>query len=240
MSELTEYATAPDVGDGNPNAVSAIVELAAARPDLDVHHVILSSTSLPARVFHRGMTANPDIAEAYIDNPEERTNLKSRIYATASSLEFAARAVVHRKRERAAWTAGQEHAVLGASELILNTLGIDEIRLATPDVFPKDSGLDAARKHGSKATIYVWNSGAQEELKERGLRAALTAPYLSVYRQGDGHEGHRIVAKTSGSGIPPEWRSKLVEGLAQVDEGWVFHTPDTRYTNSDSARKEKG
>lgn len=238
---MREILSVPPVGHGNPATALALLELAEANPDLDPRYLVLSATAWAARRFHEHMTQDPAEARKYIDNPEKRTSLKSRAYAAASAAELALRAGRAKNGMETAWNVVQEHPMLGSNPRVLRSLGINTIRLTTPDVGPKESGIEAARKHGASATIYVWNRQAQEALQREGLRTALTAPYLHNFRQGEeGHTGRRIVAKTSGSGFPPEWRKGLLGALCAVDGDWAFHAPDMRYTNDGASAKKAG
>lgn len=237
MPRTREIISVPNVGHGNPATAQALVEQARFYPDLNVQYLVLSGTAKAARTFHEGMTQDPNKAQRYIGDSAKRTTLSSRVYAGASALELALRAGRAEDGAPTAWTVVQEHSLLGASPRLLRHLGITSVRLTTPDVYPKDSGLEAVHKHGPSARIFVWNTETQESLEAQGFPTALTAPYLAPYRQADGHSGHSVVAKTSGSGLPPAWRAGLLGAFEHVEGDWVFHTPETRYTDGTAAKK---
>lgn len=235
-----EILSVPPVGHGNPATALALLEQAWAYPDLQVQHIVLSGTAHAARSFHERMTGDPDRARQYVDEPEKRTTLASKAYAMASAFELAIRAGRSFDGLNTAWTVVQEHSLLGASRGLLRLLDINNVRLTTPDVYPKDSGIQAARKHSPYAAVYVWNAEAQEKLGKEGIRTVLTAPYLDEFRQADCHDGHTVVGKTSGSGLPAAWQIGLFRAFNNLQVGWAFHTPKTRHTVDGTTQKPAG
>ena len=152
MPRTREIISVPNVG-GHPATAQALVEQARFYPDLNVQYLVLSGTAKAARTFHEGMTQDPNKAQRYIGDSAKRTTLSSRVYAGASALELALRAGRAEDGAPTAWTVVQEHSLLGASPRLLRHLGITSVRLTTPDVYPKDSGLEAVHKHGPSARI---------------------------------------------------------------------------------------
>lgn len=223
------------VGDGNPSAALAL-ELQARHQGIPAETLLLSATARAAQIFHERMTADPQRARAYIDESATRTGLLSSAYARASAFEFAQRfrhGAGDEEEEEANWTVVQEHPLLGISPNALRRLGITSVRLATPDVYPKDSGIMAARKHAGMTSVYVWNDEAHRALAAEGVHTTLTRPYMldGFHPNGGIHDtpGLPVVAKTSGSGFPPAWRSAVLGALGATDTDWAFHTPMGRF-----------
>ncbi|HEV2412617.1 MAG TPA: hypothetical protein VGS28_02305 [Candidatus Saccharimonadales bacterium] len=232
---IHEVLSVPPVGHGNP-AVALALQRQAEQIGLDVRLISLETTAPLARLAHRRMTRDPERARRYISDPGRRTGPLSIAYAIASAHEFASRVG---DASPVAWTTVQEHALLGASPRALEQLGVVGVRLATPDVSPKESGVAAARKHHELATVFVWNAITQRLLRQRGIKTELTAPYLDRYHGYHDlpQKGLPVVAKTSGSGFPLEWRRTLHQALMELSCDWAFHTPEHRHTPSGSIEK---
>jgi hypothetical protein len=232
-----EILSSPDVGDGNPGTVIALGRL-AQESGVEIEGVYnLSGTSrLVRQFFHRSMTSSPEQAEDYTNNSEaKRAGLRAQVYAGMSFREFAYAIREDKIPDPIRWNSVQEHALLGARTGVLGKLGIEEVQLFVPDVYPKESAVLATMKH-PQAYLTVWNRPAFEDLSNMDIPARLAKPYLlDAFRPETGTfeaEGVPVVAKSSGSGIPQAWENILLSSLARTGQDWVLHTPASRTANS--------
>lgn len=232
-SETASYVLSyPDVADGNPATVFAL-EQSARECGVQTETVALTASSLPVNLFHGKISHDPEAAVAYSEHSEQRRlDARSRLYGKLAFAEFCARTGWRDVPRPARWIAAQEHQVLGASPRILHRLGITEIDLVVPDVFPKESAVEAVQRHDN-AELVVWNTTAHDELSQRNVPNRLVAPFLlSGYRPDfpDGWGGDEIVVKASGSGMPEAWQQALVRELTQMqDTEWSVHVPGWQY-----------
>lgn len=222
---LRDVLSVPAVADGNPSAAMALARQAQSL-GREVDYVELTATSLAVNLFHGNMTSSPEAAREYTDRSEARRNsLPARAYALAGFLEFVIRCPKGDRPIR--WNVMQEHQLLGASPRLLRMLGVEDIRLAVPDVYPKVSARIAAQKHPG-TRVSVWNSAAYEELQAGGIRTELCKPYLLDSFRPDLEafwgSGVTVVAKTSGNGMPADWQQALVRSLTETDQAWRMHT----------------
>lgn len=230
--EGTKVVTVPETGHGNPAAAMAEYLKALGLLELDekVELVMLKKAAKLASIFHRVMTANGKAAETYSQNSENlRTNGPSKIFGRLLFLELLWRLRSSGAKE---WTVIQEHILLGASVKGLEMLGVKEINIPVPDVFPKESAIKAAERIKSMAptinlTFLVWNQEACDELKDKGLKCVLVDPPLKhlLNRIQSSDKGAKTIIKSSGSGIPKEWLSILAPLAYKNDI--ILHTPSS-------------
>ncbi len=231
MTEILNLISEPGIADGNPAEAIALHQ-SAQEADIDVAPIInLSTTSSIVQKFHHRTTQNPDKAQGYTKNSEaKRVNTSARLYASASFAEFFMRARRRVDGRPVRWNVVQEHALLGSNRRTLDILGVQEISLYTPDVFPKESGVLAASQ--SDAEIVVWNSEAFEYVADQGVRARMAKPILLDTlgpKVDTEHRGHEVVLKSSGSGIPFYIGNAILGGLYRSEQRWIAHTPDVIY-----------
>ena len=226
-----EIISVSDVADGNPSTAYSLAEqlrFCGGNPT-EIH---LSSTALPVNLFHKDISSDPDSAKLYTSESEsKRVGIKARLYAAACFTEMAVRLSfdrTHNTKESSRLNIVQEHQLLGASDAVIDLLGIISIRLAIPDVFPKESAKHAASRIYD-TTFSVWNAEAQRELEDSGFKAELHKPYLlDGFRPNNPefmNQGAEVVVKTSGNGMPKIWQTELLEELSQSRLGWSFHSP---------------
>lgn len=240
MSEnIQEIISVPSVADGNPSTAMALAAL-LRRAGGDPTEVDLSFVSRPIDIFHRRISRDPEAALRYTENSEERRLAPlAHMASLAYFAEFATRLAVdddHSRHLPSRWTAVQEHPVIGASPEKLDRLGITAVRIAVPDVFPKESAKFAVSKIPG-ARFSVWNTAARDELAAEGLAVDLHSPYILDGLRPDDPEFYRqgmnVIVKSSGSGMPREWSDELRATLAQLhDVTWGFHTPQGRTSHN--------
>ncbi|MEK9196070.1 MAG: hypothetical protein AAB914_01745 [Patescibacteria group bacterium] len=241
-SRYQEILSVPDVADGNPSTLMSL-EQQALQAGIDPISIYLRATSWPVNRFHANMTSDPNTAQSYTDESEaKRLGATAKIYSVASFVEFTCRVALSDEFERDTdkrWNVIQEHQLLGASPAILDKIGVRAIRLATPDVYPKESAIIAAQKLKEKdITISVWNRTAQDYLNNLGISTELHKPYLldglltepTSFRAG----GKTVVMKSSGSGLPMTWFEKLQTGLLASGVDFATHIP---ISNSNRAER---
>lgn len=233
MSEKKqEIISVSDVADGNPSAAWSI---ARQLRDLngDPTEILLTATSVPVNYFHRDISADHHEARYYTEHSEvKRLDLKSRVYAAACFGEFSVRLALSKSHDLdlpSRWTIVQEHQLLGAPDMMIDSLGITDIRVVVPDVFPKESAKHAVRNTVG-ATFSVWNVEAHHELEVEDFEVELHRPYhLDGFRPRTPEfftEGKELVIKSSGNGMPKEWENELTSTLARSrDTTWGLHTP---------------
>ncbi|MBI5357804.1 hypothetical protein HZB74_03070 [Candidatus Saccharibacteria bacterium] len=239
MSDSREILSTPNVGDGNTSTLMALERQAVLLGENPLS-TYLKTTSVPANIFHRKMTSDPEFTDSYADDSEaKRLSLPAKIYGKLSFAEFALR--VSKKgrsgmNQVSRWNAVQEHQLLGANLNVLEILGINDVRLVVPDVHPKDSAVIAARRIPG-INISVWNTKAQKELLDQGFDSTLHKPYML-----DGFapdidafkgRGRQVVIKSSGSGMPDIWHEKLRETFMGTDTDFALHT-QTHHRTQDS------
>lgn len=223
----------PDIAAGNPAAVFAL-ENSMDEAGLRGTTISLQVSSAPVRLFHGKISSDPAVAAEYsVDSESVRLDDRARQYAKVAFADFYAQLRVRQilSRDRPVrWIAVQEHQVYGAAERALDRLQIEAIDLVVPDVFPKQSAVETASLH-DRVELVVWNQPAYDELRQHGHRARLVRPFLldGLVDVHDGYPGDTIVAKSSGSGMPKEWRRKLTKELGHTDERWSLHTPGGLY-----------
>lgn len=204
---------------------------------LDVHVVPLTASSMPVNLFHGKMSASPEAAAAYTAISEERRlGPAARVYGAAAFAEFAVRTA--RCERPLDWTVTQEHQLLGASRMTLRALGISEVNVVVPDVFPKKSAIHAARRLGT-VVMNVWNKAAYDELNDEAVPARLIKPFLlEGYKPSDRpfEGGDSVVVKTSGSGMPADWLDDLMVQLNASGADYSVHTPRWQHSPGYTAR----
>lgn len=239
MSEQKqEVISVADVADGNPSAAWSIARQCRDFGG-DPTTVLLTTTSVPVNYFHRDISADHHEARYYTEHSEtKRLDLKSRLYALACFGEFSVRLSLskgHNLDIPSRWTIVQEHQLLGASDMLIDSLGITDIRVVVPDVFPKESAKHAV-KNTVGATFSVWNKAAQHELENEGFDVVLHKPYhLDGFRPDTPEfyaEGKELVVKSSGNGMPKEWEDEIMAALAKSRiTTWGIHTPRGKTSN---------
>ncbi len=233
MSEKKqEVISVADVADGNPATAMALARQLRAGGD-EPTEIYLSLTSIPVNYFHRDISADHHEARYYTENSEsKRLNLQSRLYAAACFGEFSMRLAVRKDHDLdrpSRWTIVQEHQLLGAPDMLIDSLGITDVRVVVPDVFPKESAKHVV-KNTVGASFSVWNLEAQYELEAEGFEVALHKPYhLDGWRPHTpefSSSGAEVVIKCSGNGMPQEWEHELKSVLAMSrSTTWGLHTP---------------
>jgi len=245
MSEaVQEIISVANVADGNPSTAWSLANQLRDNGG-NPTEVLLTTTSIPVNYFHRDISADHHEAKYYTQHSEaQRLNIKSRFYAAACFGEFATRLMLDRSYDReipSRWTIIQEHQLLGAWETAIDALGITDIRVVVPDVYPKESAKHAV-KNTVGASFSVWNTNAHAELLAEGFKAELHKPYLldgfRPMTQEFCDEGEKVVVKSSGNGMPKEWADELLSVLSANDFTWSFHTPEGQ-TSDDSAINQK-
>jgi len=226
-----EIISVADVADGNPSTAWSLAEQLRQEGGSPIE-VLLKTTSVPANYFHKDISADHHEAHLYTANSEEkRLNRRSRLYAATCFGEFAARLSIyrgHKTRIPSRWTIIQEHQLLGASRIVTDLLGITDIRVVVPDVFPKESAKHTV-ENTPGAHFSVWNTAAQKELEAEGFEVELHKPYLlDGYRPSTPEfmqQGKELVIKSSGNGMPVEWEKEIVSEVARsVNLTWGLHT----------------
>lgn len=227
------YPVCPNVGDGNPlSTESARALLVQAGADVSPTDW-LNVTSRPAAAFHRGMTTDPGVSAEYTEGSEAaRQGFKARAYSQLSFAEMVLHMVPHESGD-IALLAGQEHPVMRASPKLLKNLGVKCVYLLVADSFPKESSIAATRhldSNGIDAYEVVWNELAHAELLYSDVPSLLVEPY--IYRglkaiAGDeaGEGSTDIVMKTSGSGIPEEWKWDITTQLSKAGTPFSYLEP---------------
>ncbi|MDQ5912860.1 MAG: hypothetical protein QG659_282 [Patescibacteria group bacterium] len=227
-----EIVSVADVADGNPSTAWSLARQLHLQ-DGDATEILLTTTSIPVNYFHRDISADHHEARYYTEHSEaKRLGAKSRLYAAACFGEFALRLSTHQGHDidiPSRWTIVQEHQLLGAPDILIDSLGITDIRVVVPDVFPKESAKHAVRNTVG-ATFSVWNLEAQYELENEGFKVELHKPYhLDGFRPQTPEfysSGADVVVKSSGNGMPREWENELKSALARSRSAtWGFHTP---------------
>lgn len=239
MRDSREILSTPDVGDGNPSTLIALQRQAVLLGENPLT-TCLPTTSKPANIFHRRMTADPHLTDTYANDSEsKRVSLPAKIYAKASFTEFAVRLACKGEFDMDGdhrWNAIQEHQLLGANLEVLNHLGINDVRMVVPDVHPKESAVAAARQIPG-INVSVWNSEAQKQLLQQGLDTTLHKPYMldgfapdiEAFKE----HGRQVVIKSSGSGMPNIWYENLRETFMNTDTNFALHT-QTHHRTQDS------
>ncbi len=228
LGRIQEIISTPGIADGNPATAQALRNLAIEHEIAASELLTLPITSLPAGLFHNRMTHDPSSAQDYTQGSEaKRVDAKARIFAALSFAEFALNAKRLDRQTPVRWNVIQEHQLLGASRRVLSMLGIRDVRLVTPDVFPKESGILAAQ--AKRAEVHVWNQEALKAAENAGVVARLIRPFLlEGHRPGDesfDNPGPAIVVKSSGSGMPERAKVELNNTLFNGDRDWVIHSP---------------
>lgn len=231
--KMRAIGSVPMIADGNPSTLLAIERLANdAGLDFTTHR--LQATSAFAQLFHQRMTSNPDRSKEYVDSSEkERAGWKGRAFGIAAATEFAVRCALVHDDTPLQWNVVQELPLRRLPSGAMRRLGIHEARLLTPDVYPKESGIDAVLYHDKKlAHASVWNRDAYEELSDRQVPVVLHRPYLleglRPMNETFMDEGVSVVVKVSGSGAPKDWVFRLRDTLNAIDEPYALHSPSGR------------
>jgi hypothetical protein len=245
--ETSQFYTCPDIADGNPWMMYAT----AGMMPHDGAPLILLDNAITMAVsgVHGAMSRVPWIAARYTENSEDRRNgVLARAYARLAFDEVVDEAKSLNLVAPARWTATQEHPVMGADEETLDTLGITNVDLVVADSYPKESAVNAVNRL-ERATMYVWNVDAYEDLLDRGVSVELIRPTLVEGITGSSElpsDGYDVAVKTSGSGMKTAWTSALVGALTDVRRArsgqdsafdWMLYTPGQRYS-SDIVRPE--
>lgn len=234
QDKIHELLSVTTVADGNPATAMALEEQAKLAGIPLCETIELSLTSNVGNIVHRRLTSDHAKAARYTeDSDARRVGLMAKSFAFASFVEFATKARANRDSNPTRWTVVQEHQLLGAIPRVLEWLGIETIQLATPDVFPKESGIVAVKRH-EQAQISVWNTVAQSALLERGVRTELDKPYfLDGFRPDQEvflKNGREVIVKSSGSGMPEAFEKGLRTALGSLDVDWAFHTLTDRFS----------
>lgn len=219
------------IADGNPSTAMA-AQLSAEQEGIAADLFVYPGVSQLVRPFHQGVTADPERAAEYIQTSEaERAGLKGKALGALSLPEFAYHCMRHHRGRPIQWNLAQELPLRSAPAWLLEKLTIVDTRVLVPDVFPKETAVDAVMRHGT-AQMSVWNQDAFDELRDRGVNVELNKPYLlDGFRPKNemfAHEGRSIVAKVSGSGAPPSWINSLESELHRLDVSTSMHTPSYR------------
>lgn len=240
----SNFGIYPDIADGNPWMWFALEGLATRR-GIETHEIALRDTStLLVGAVHGAMSRVPALAERYTRDSESRRNGKlAGLYS-----RHAFRNVVSRVAEVAydppmRWILTQEHPILRADDEELERLGVSDVDIVVPDTEPKRSSIHTVQRL-HRATSYVWNQDAYEQLQDMGLRSELIRPALIEGVTGVPilpDNGASVLAKTSGSGMKQAWISRLVQALSEatvaVDKlasvedsfDWSLYTPSQHY-----------
>lgn len=218
----------PTIADGNPSTLLALQD-SAERAGIELKAIHLEHSSALARPLHRRVTSDPVRAKRYVETSEaERTGLKGSLFGVVSLAEFTLRKVGAHGFGKVQWNVVQELPLRSAPQALLRMLGVQDVRLITPDVHPKSSGVEAVRRH-PRARVSVWNRDAFDELSANGLEVELNKPYLLDGLRPETpsfmDEGVTAVAKVSGSGAPETWPRLLEIGLEQAGIDYSLHTP---------------
>jgi len=230
----------PDVADGNPASMHAIANL-AHEAGIRVPEISLHLSSRLVHAFHGGISSDPSKAAHYTKNSEaRRLGLGAQLYARLAAHDFAHQLEELGIDEPIQWIAVQEHQLLGMSTRRLRKLGVSDIELVVPDVYPKESAVEAVIKHDNSRLV-VWNHDAYSELIDQGLPARLVKPFLvDGFRSTafDLEHGDDLIVKSSGSGMPADWARQLTIRLTQDALGldWSMHIPGWRFEHQHSAQ----
>lgn len=234
-TELT--AVVPDIGDGNPLAMEEVVQLLIqAGYSVDAYYLRLSQ--LPAKFFHVLMTINSQGAALYTAKGESvRDSIFARALGVGMWNEFKFQAGLTPKKGAEKKRIGivVQEMIIGAALLSELEELFDHIFLIIPDVLPKQNAKNIMIRFQGMVTPVVWNRSAYTKLQSLGLSPLLIkpemlrsfAPNIHSYAQNN----ERVVAKTSGSGMPPDQILHTISDLRKIGRPFEFHHPHFIVTN---------
>ena len=201
----------PKVADGNPAAAMAWAE----GNDSDV--IFLGATALPVRMFHNGISSDPEKALEYTaDSEKRRQGVAAKIASACFFTELMTRLALSGGCRELILV--QEHPLMVANAKLLGRLGVQKVTMLIPDVHPKQSAVDVANRLAEQAGdditvgMSVWNKEAQEELLSNNpsFRVDLVDPWLlNLSPHLDKRQGNKVILKSSGSGMPSAWEDEL-------------------------------
>lgn len=128
-----------------------------------------------------------------------------------------------------------QEMVIGATLLSELEKVFDHIYLIIPDVLPKQNAITIMHRCKGMVTPVVWNQSAYTKLLSLNLSPLLVkpemvksfAPNVLSYAK----DSERIVAKTSGSGMPPGQILQTISDLNSLKQPFEFHHPNFIWTN---------
>lgn len=213
----------PKIADGNPASAMAWAE------KIDSKVVFLGATALPVRIFHNGISADPEKALAYTDDSEKRRQGMTAKLASASFFaELVTRSVLSGGCRELVLV--QEHPLMIASVKALGKLGVEKVTIPIPDVHPKQSAEHVANRLARQAdgelevVMSVWNEGARDELLNNNpaFEVQLVDPWLlNLSPNLDKSQGNKVILKSSGSGMPKAWEDELQGYTVGKDSVWT-------------------
>lgn len=233
MAEITRkdaVVRTGSAGHGNPAATLAVAEI-IRQEGYTVDTVLQTIPVWMTDWVHRYMRRSVSRSIDYTRSSEDIRSKSLFVFGLLSLLEHR---IAESIRGKTQYTHGffiQEHQ-LGA----LQTLGLVEWftrqfpggrYLVIPDVYPKESAVRVMRETGIPGV--VWNTYAQEELQQRGIEVFCVKPFLLPVRTGQEFstaDRNYIVVKPSGSGMPAQYISQILEILDALSVEYAMFLPD--------------
>lgn len=232
------FISVPDVGDGNPSAALAVQRLLSHAG----HPTEMFSPALASVIgssFHRSISKDPDTGMRYTKDSESKRHRALKTFGTLTHTEWAVHRFVahHNGNTPSRLVVIQEHQLGTTDAQTLKRLYPDGAYLIVPDVYPKDSAITVMRQ--TDISPVVWNEKAYEKLHSIGLDPLIVAPHILSAFALDQSTGelntNRIVVKSSGSGMPKEYVTPLLQALHHMDVEFTIYLPDRVITHKGEA-----
>lgn len=229
-TELT--AVVPDIGDGNPFAMEEVVQL-LIQAGFSVDAYYLRVSQLPAKLFHVLMTMNSQGAVLYTAKGESvRDSIFARVLGVGMWNEFKFQAGLTPKKGAEKKRVGivVQEMIIGATPLSELEKLFDHIFLIIPDVLPKQNAVNIMIRFQGMVTPVVWNRSAYIKLQSLELSPLLVKPEMLQSFAPNIHQfaqkNERVVAKTSGSGMPAGQIWQTISDLKEIGRPFEFHHPN--------------
>jgi hypothetical protein len=177
------------------------------------------------------MSASIDRSSEYTETGENTRAKALMVFGALTALEWMATGMDWRAKDCTRLMIVQEHQAALLPKGMLTARYPDGAYHMVPDVFPKRSGETVAARTGMREV--VWNEDAYRELRSKGFDPLWIHPHLfSGYQEKPLPSlEDRIVIKSSGSGMPDEYKSKLLQALVQTRKPFAFYLPNLLYTH---------